>query len=544
MNQKKTVSAINLEKLQFVLEASLLVNSSLELKYILKLIIDFSVKACNAVTSSLMLVDQERQELYFDVVEGTKEKILKEIRIPITSGIAGWVAQNGKSILIKDAYEDPRFNKEVDKKTGFRTKSILCVPLKVKDKVIGVVQVLNSLDKESFDESDLEVLTALAGQAAVAIENARLYEALKKEYQNTQTLKNYLASILKSAPEAVMVFNENNEITIFNDVAEKFFDKKEIEIINKKPAEIFNKEITKAVEHLLVEAKKENFYLDYECQLKKSAAEIIPLGLSTAALLDENAQNKGVVIVGRDLTQAKRLGNLEELNKMKSEFVSIVSHELRTPLTSIKGFISTLLHDAEGFFDEAQKQRFYQIISNETDRLIRLINDLLNVSRIEAGKALQMNIKEIKLLPIAQKAIETQKSYATKHHLKLEIDNNIEKIFADEDKLEQMLTNLLNNSIKYSPEGGKVILKITRTPEKEILFAISDEGLGIPANLLPKLFEKFNRVDREQIKGIKGTGIGLNLVKHLVELHQGKIWVESIEGKGSTFYFTIPEKLK
>lgn len=549
---------LSYKNLSLLYEINKIINSTLNLKELLKIIIDAACKVISAEAASVMLIDRDEKCLFFEVAEGEKEEQLKKIKIPLGAGIAGYVAESGIPLIIKDVSKDKRFYKKVDEQTKFVTKSILCVPLKIKEEIIGVIEVLNSRKKNSFDEGDKELLLALANQAAIAIENSRLYEKLKEE-------KNYLENILKNTPEAVVVLNLEGIITTFDETAEIYFKRKKEEVIGKFYGDVLEKKLADTFTELLEKIKNGEKVVDYEYEIEISE-KIIPLGITISHLKNLEGKITGTIIIARDLTETKKVITLTELNKMKSEFVSIASHELRTPLTSIKGFISTLISDTEGYFDETKKRRFYEIIDRETDRLIRLVNDLLDSSRIEAGKSLTVNWQEIELRPILEKVINNQKAYTKKHRFNLICD---EIIFdADPDKIEQIMNNLLSNSVKYSPDGGEItvfckivndreLFSITEDKkfEKEnwqyefpewVFFSVTDEGLGIPAEHLPKLFERFHRVERTQQISIKGTGIGLHLVKNLVELHRGKIWAESPvkEGKGSRFTFVIPKNLR
>jgi signal transduction histidine kinase len=226
---------------------------------------------------------------------------------------------------------------------------------------------------------------------------------------------------------------------------------------------------------------------------------------------------------------------------MKTAFVSTVSHELRTPLTSIKGFISTLLADEDGdYYDQETQREFYHIIDMECDRLTRLISDLLNVSRIESGHALDLNPKPVNLAQLIEKVVTVQRSYTDKHEFVVDIGPGLPLIVADEDKVDQILTNLTNNAIKYSPRGGRIKISAAANGGAARV-SISDEGMGIPKEHLPKVFDRFHRVDNRDTREVGGTGIGLYLVKHLVEAHGGRIWVESEVGKGSVFTFDLPK---
>ena len=256
--------------------------------------------------------------------------------------------------------------------------------------------------------------------------------------------------------------------------------------------------------------------------------------VQTAMAKGEDGNMIGVVAIFNDITE------IRGIERMKTAFVSTVSHELRTPLTSIKGFISTLLQDVEGFYDKDTVHEFYTIIDQECDRLTRLISDLLNVSRIEAGRALDLNPTPVNVPDIIDKVVATQKSYTSRHEFAVELDGELPIIVADSDKVDQILTNLVSNSIKYAPNGGMITISGKAT-DGVITMAVSDQGMGIPKEHLDKVFDRFHRIDNRDTRKVGGTGIGLYLVKHLVEAHGGKIWVESEVGKGSSFIFELPK---
>ena len=242
-----------------------------------------------------------------------------------------------------------------------------------------------------------------------------------------------------------------------------------------------------------------------------------------------------MLVILNDVTEQKNL------DRMKSSFVAMASHELRTPLTAIKGFVSTLLMDDT--FEPEERREFHQIIDDECDRLTRLINDLLNTARIEANESLTPNYKRVSLSELIEKVVVIQKQTSTRHNVYVKIESKLPDIIGDEDKIDQILTNLVSNAIKYSPDGGDVVVS-AKVDGDEILIGVEDEGIGIPRDHLGKVFDKFHRVHTDDNRIIYGTGLGLFLVKHLVEkVHLGKIWAESKVGKGSTFWFRVPIEL-
>jgi two-component system phosphate regulon sensor histidine kinase PhoR len=239
-----------------------------------------------------------------------------------------------------------------------------------------------------------------------------------------------------------------------------------------------------------------------------------------------------------------RIAELRNLERMKTEFVAIAAHELRTPMTPIKGFISMLAQDEFDSFSFEERKEYYQIIELNVDRLGRLINDLLNVTRIERGVALQLFWEEVNLSELAESVFEVQRGMTNtdKHPLVLEsVPENIVATVG-RDQVEQILQNLVSNAIKYSPEGGEVRIIIREEPEKQtVLMGVRDHGTGIPESAKAKLFKPYLRIHNPKTAGVKGTGVGLYLVKHLVEAHHGSIWCESELGKGTTFWFRIPK---
>jgi len=233
--------------------------------------------------------------------------------------------------------------------------------------------------------------------------------------------------------------------------------------------------------------------------------------------------------------EVSNLGDfIRRLEKAKSEFVSMVSHELRTPLTSIHGF-SEILTTKEMELDK--KQEFYRIILNESERLSRLITNLLNLSKIEAG--IELNREMINVADLVEEDMEFFQSQTDKHELKYLGGNQLPQVYGDRDRIHQVIKNLLSNAIKYSPAGGPVEME-TGVEGKYLTIAVTDHGIGIPADELPHIFERFRRVENKELSGIAGTGLGLAIVKHLVELHGGKITVHSEPDQGSTFTVHIP----
>ncbi len=239
----------------------------------------------------------------------------------------------------------------------------------------------------------------------------------------------------------------------------------------------------------------------------------------------------------RLLKEAEQARALQEADRLKSEFISTISHELRTPLAGIKGYTTTLLRkDVE--WDQDTKTEFLEIIDEESDKLRELIDNLLESSKVEAG-VLHINKQPILLARIAQRAVSEVTSRAKKFEFLVEFPPKFPIIEADPRRIEQILHNLLENAVKYSPNGGRIIIR-GQVGDDHVMVSVADQGVGIPEEQIDRIFERFHRVEHAQTRHAGGSGLGLSITRALVEAHGGKIWAESAIGSGSTFYFTLP----
>ena len=245
-------------------------------------------------------------------------------------------------------------------------------------------------------------------------------------------------------------------------------------------------------------------------------------------LFDDNAV-AGITLSSRDVTERK------EVERLKDELVSTVSHELRTPLTSLRGFTEIMLARD---FPVDQQRRFLTIMKDEATRLTDLINDFLDLQRLESGRQTYV-FADVALLPLLQEAVAPFVNGTEKHTLHLAVPDSLPTVRVDSGRIRQVLTNLLSNAIKFSPNGGTITVSAQNT-EESVVVRVTDDGIGIPAEALPQLFDKFFRVDNTETREISGTGLGLALVKQIVEAHGGRVQVESVPGKGSTFSFSLP----
>jgi signal transduction histidine kinase len=273
--------------------------------------------------------------------------------------------------------------------------------------------------------------------------------------------------------------------------------------------------------------------------MDKTLVNVRQLRTLNEQLQTEIAQREATEEENARLTEtAARAAALEELNRLKSEFISIASHELRTPMTAIMGFSEILLEDTPA--DHPNRESL-NIIHEEAVQLAALVDNLLNVSRIENGR-ITLDPTAIDLLDtVLPPLVHALGSSAPTHSIVMDIAPDARWVDADPSKLNQILTNLVGNAIKYSPKGGRIDIAARRLADSDLVeIAVSDQGIGIPAEYFDQLFDRFYRVDSSETRSIGGTGLGLYISRHLVELHGGALTVESEVGKGSTFRFTLP----
>jgi PAS domain S-box-containing protein len=480
----------------------------------------------------IMFYDRERGDLIgIPPSYGVEEDRLSMFRVRATQGVSGEVFRESEPVIFHDATSDPRTQK--DPFSLLHVQNGITVPLVIEKRdeenrviertTIGVLHAFNKRHGEDFNEEDVRLLERMARNVGSIIANLQLYrEVVEEREELLKTFESLSAGLILVSPDrkisqinasARTIFGINGDV-VGQDANEVLENAECSEVLNA----AFNGEESPHQEITVDIGNVERIYQ-----------------MQAALVKGEEGKDLGVVSIFMDITEMK---NIE---RMKSSFVAMASHELRTPLTAIKGFTSTLLMDDS--FSNDERREFYMIIDSECDRLTRLINDLLNTARIEAGESLKPNYTQVDFRALLEKSITIQRQATSRHTLALEAPSEIPLIVGDEDKLDQVLTNLLNNAIKYSPGGGQIMVRCTIEGD-EILVGVQDQGLGIPADHLGKVFEKFHRVNNEDNRKIYGTGLGLFLVKHLVEqVHLGKIWVESEVGVGSTFFFRIPMKL-
>jgi two-component system phosphate regulon sensor histidine kinase PhoR len=413
--------------------------------------------------------------------------------------------------------------------------------------MLGVIEVVNRENGALFTAADAEMLQAVANQAAVALDNARLYDRLEQRVEESQDAlavanrqlqddKNLLQTVLHSMTDGVVVTDSRGQIQLLNPAASEF--------VPELAPEVVGRPLSSVVEDFPLAVPASN-QQNVALPLLERGNTDAPLYLevSSAPLKTPDGELTGIVTVLADVTQRRHI------EQAKSDFVSFVAHEMRSPLTSISGF-SAMLQKNEGAEERgsapippASRARFLGLIHEESERLTRLINNLLDVAKLEAGHHIELNRDRVDFARIANSALESQRAYSSRHTLIQEWKEPLPLIEADADKVTQILINLLSNALKYSPRG--LVTLAARADGDWMEVSVSDQGPGIAPEQMGLLFSRFGRTPTPAQgagSGAKptGTGLGLFLSKHLVEAHGGRIWVESAPQGGATFRFTLP----
>ena len=407
------------------------------------------------------------------------------------------------------------------------------VPIMSKNRFLGMMMV-GSFKLHGFSQYEIDLLMAFGSQIGTALENARLYDEVSKG-------KAYIENLVENAADLIISTNLDDHILTWNRGAEVLFGYRKDEVIGKHLSILLPPDRFHELEEMRAKVQISGALRDIEIRSKKKDGVLIYLSLSVSPVRALDGKIVGFLRVAKDITEKKRYERrLKELDKMKSDFVSNVSHELRTPLTSIKGSVDNMLDGLTGSLNEKQIRYLNRIKSN-TDRLSRLINDLLDLSRIESGRV-EVRPTTLPLTALAEEVAEHMRALAAEKLIRIEVPSSDPSVtvWADRDKVTQVLMNLIGNAVKFTPQDGKVTVALEKNGNDYIQISVADTGPGILPEERNKIFSKFYQVANIDKKKPKGSGLGLAISKALVEMHGGKIWMDSEVGRGSTFYFTLP----
>lgn len=506
-------------------EISTSLTSTLNLEEIFIQVTDAVRRVLGAESLTIGLTDPNRDEVVFlEALMGPAFRDMPPVTFKIGQGIAGWVAQHGQPAIVNDAYADQRFSSKVDRDTGYLTNSVLCVPLKIERRVIGVLEAINK-QTGRFDENDSRLLQAICGPLAIAIENALLHSDALSEKRRIET-------IFASMSDGLLTVNASGRITTANDAL--------IALLGGEPDIISGKVVNEVIytspdsfpdfyEHVL---SKEQDLFQLACDLVQGNGTQIPVLISGTTVDKDDGSIDELIFVFSDLSQ------IREVERMRNDFFHNIVHELRTPLATILMY-ARLLREGKAIDDPDRSQRFLGVIERESDRLQKMVRQMLQLAKLEASQH-QKKVEITLLNPIFEQVLPPLAERAFQKGLLFNqvIQPNLPAVMVSEDTLYMIIKNLVENSIKFTPSGSVSVEAWLN--EGLVCLEVKDEGIGIPKEAMPNLFQRFYRARSAVERGIAGTGLGLYMVKEGLETYGGSIEVDSQEGKGTTFLVSLP----
>ncbi len=537
--------ANRLLELRSLQESAKAINSALALDELLQLVVENATQVLRGARCSIALVNEQGAVATL-AAAGVPQDKLQSTPLQVGQGVAGWVVANRRPALVQDVARDGRFAPT----EGSRVASLVSVPLISEGQVIGAL-TSTAAAPGAFTEADVNLLDAFADQAVIAVKNARLYAKLLAEEQETARLyqsvlekSNELEAVLRGIGDGVIFVDPQLRLLMMNPVAAQLFG-----LLQAPQPGVSLPDLAAG----LPEVNEQLLALVQDTQQEALTPGASPALIRELALPGQGDRNliyqalastvkgageepRGVVMVMRDVTAQR------EIDRIKSDFLSVVSHELRTPLHSIKGFVEIILMGKTGEINALQRD-FLTTVKDATTNLQRLINDLLEFSRMEAGQ-IKLKPEMVALHQVTRSVLEQLAPMAQEGQLTLtnDVPEDLSLVEADPARIEQVLTNLVSNGCKFTPAGGSVTVSAEDLGD-QVRVAVRDTGIGIAEGEQQRVFQRFHQVDGSATRSYRGTGLGLTICKFIVEYHHGRIWVESTEGQGSTFYFVLPKML-
>ena len=521
-------------ELAALLAISQTATQSLETEKILNDTLDKSLEILDFDVGYIRTLDAEKKNLIVRVARGLSSPEFLSTSFPMDSPdpiVGKIVFKTQKPYIGTDIRKDPMFQARTMEKEG--VISLAMVPIVSKQRAMGFIAV-GSKKLHKFTKREVRLLVAFSSQLGSALENAQLYDEVNKE-------KAYIENLVDNAGDAIISTDVEDRILTWNHGAEVIFGYSKEETVGQSLTILLPAHRAGELEEIRDKVRLTGVIRNLEVRRIRKDGIIIEASLAVSPIRDKDDNVIGFLHLARDVTEKKRYEQrLKELDKMKSAFVSNVSHELRTPLTAIKASADNMLDRLIGDLNGKQVGYLTRIKSN-SDRLARLINDLLDLSTIEAGK-IDLRPANLPLVTLVKEAAESLRPVAAEKLINLTVMSADPGViaWADRDKVIQVLMNLIGNALKFTPTGGKVTIAVAKNSAAWMQISVTDTGPGIPAEEVNKVFGRFYQIGQAGTQKTQGTGLGLAISKALVEMHGGKIWVESEAGKGSTFSFTLP----
>jgi signal transduction histidine kinase/putative methionine-R-sulfoxide reductase with GAF domain len=602
-------------------EIGISLTSTLDLNVLLNQIMQSAMEIFNCEAGSLFLVDPHTDELIFEVVVGPVASNLVGRRLLPGTGLVGQAQHSGEPIIANDAKRRKEWFEKADAETGFDTQDMLVVPMRIQDRVIGVIEVINKKDGAPFTYSDQVLLTALTSQATIAIENARLYtmtdQALAATVQELEVMQRIdrelnasldiehamrltlewamrqsraeaglVGTVDENGVRVIVSQGYNGELADFlpmgaegaghSGASSDFVGERNGRIMSgDADAEPGSDYRTLSLEdqpalRRAIESGKIVCQTTNEAQaggpsgLLANASQqvIVPIRrepntigvLLLESALSERCADEMISFLSRlsdhaaiAIANAQLYEEVKKANQAKSRFVSFVAHELKNPMSSIKGYTELVSSGMAGSVNEMQSS-FLATVRSNVDRMNTIVSDLNDLTKIQVG-SLRLEYRAVRISDVLEDVMRSIKRQVEEKRQQMVINlaEDLPSVWADPARLAQILTNLMSNAQKYTPEGGSFVIGADRYAEMDGILAgaeflhiwVQDYGIGISEADQEQIFQQYFRTDTAK-EMASGTGLGLSITKSLVELQGGRIWFESALGSGTTFHFTVP----
>ncbi len=522
------------KRLSILYEVGRAVSAVLELDLLLALIVRLAARHLKARKASLMLVEPGTGAMKINAAVGIRRWIVERTRIKVGEGIAGMVAASGEAILIEDIARDKRFHRP--SRGTYRTGSFLSVPLRRQEGVLGVLNVADKRSQTSFDTDDFNLVTTLAAEAAIAVENATLYGRLREHltsleelYRQRESERRRLQTLINSITDGILAVDLKGRLLFMNEKARSLLGwRGGLAASRAARWRLRRSRLGRAI--------VEN--LDYALSIGGNQRGLTigrdwsgrrHFELISLPVKEGSGDAAGALTVIRDVTESK------ELDEARSDFLNRASHQLRTPVGLIKGFVDTLIRHPD--MDDARRRHFMGLVHAESDRLAGLVDNLLDFTRLES-RILPLEKERVDAAALLVGAVEAIRARAQESGITfdLHLAPDLPVVETDPKFLTEVLRNLIDNSLKFTPRGGRVRLS-ARAVSGRIEVSVADTGRGIDEADLPHIFEKFF-VGRDS--GASGTGLGLFIAKEMIDGLGGTIEVASRKGRGTKVKFGLP----
>jgi PAS domain S-box-containing protein len=494
------------------------ISVSLNLGDVFQGILEQTDKALNVQVVALTLVDIPNGKLEFRAAKGWPKS--KSVRMPrkIERGISHWVVEHDEGVIIPEVGKDVRFDPGTDQRKGIISKAILCAPIHYRAQVIGTLEAINPKGAD-FDQDSLIILSGIANLAGTAIRHAQLFEQLQAAHQSYQDL-------FEDSIDLILITNWNGEILEANRKAVLSSDYSKDDLRSMQINQIH--QIDKNLLGEDFSQLRSGKTMSYESRLCTSSGHEVPIKVYVREIQLDNVSHLQWIL--RDITEQKKLDTLRD------DLISMIYHDLRSPLANVVSSLDLL--DTMLPSDDPALKSLLDISMRSTERIQRMTESLLDLSILEAGQPIGTR-KLTSILALVYEAVEAMESlvHNKSQIISYKVPDRLPNVLADHDMIRRVVTNLLENASKYSPQGSKIEVG-ARQQDNQVLVWVEDNGPGIPASEHERIFNKFTRLKTENAP--KGLGLGLAYCRLALQAHGGKIWVESEVGVGSRFIFSLP----